>query len=202
MARPSNSQERKRQIVEGLLTAMAGQGYDGASVQSIAEAAGLTAGLVHYHFKSKQEILLALVEHLGEQLRARYDRKVQGASSPRARLYAFLDAYVALGSDARPEAVACWVAIGAEALRQREVATAYRRAIRQSLEELECLLEGVLSDEFRSTGELKELSSGLMSAILGSYQLAVSAQAAPKGFAQKTLRRMVDGLIAAQAVNP
>ena len=50
MARPRNTEERRRQIVDGLRLVMAENGYDGASVQAVAKAAGLTAGLVHYHF--------------------------------------------------------------------------------------------------------------------------------------------------------
>ena len=40
---------------------MADRGYERASVTAIAKAAGLTPGLVHYHFHNKKEILLALV---------------------------------------------------------------------------------------------------------------------------------------------
>ena len=40
--------------------------------------------------------------------------------------------------------------------------------------------------------------AGLMAAIQGCYQLAVAAHAAPRGFASPTLRRMADGLLAAQ----
>jgi TetR/AcrR family transcriptional repressor of bet genes len=198
MARPSNTEERRTQIVEGLLQAMAEHGYDGASVQVIAQAAELTPGLVHYHFKSKQEILLALITHLATRLRERYERRAKSASSPRSRLYAFIDAHLALGADAQPAAVACWVAIGAEALRQPDVQRAYREALRADLSELEALLRAVLLDERRSTQDVEALAAGLMSTVLGCYQLAIAAHAAPRGFAAPTLRRMADGLIAAQ----
>jgi TetR/AcrR family transcriptional regulator, transcriptional repressor of bet genes len=198
MARPSNTETRRRQIVEGLLTVMAAHGYDGASTQTIAEAAGLTAGLVHYHFANKQEILLVLIELLGERLVARYERRAKLAASPRARLYAFLDAFVALGSDASPDAMACWVIIGAEALRQKPVQAAYRRAVRARLDQLDDLVRAVLEDERRSTDGAVDVAAGLMAAIYGVYQLATAAHAAPKGFAAGTLRRMADGLLSAQ----
>jgi TetR/AcrR family transcriptional repressor of bet genes len=199
MARPSNTEERRAQIVDGLMTAMAERGYDGASIPDIARAAGLSAGLVHYHFENKQEILLVLMEQLAQGLRERFERRARGAGSPRARLYAFLDAHVALGDDANPRAVACWVTIGAEAVRQKEVQAAYRRATRRALEQLAQLVAQVCEDERRSGAGSKQIAAALMAAIYGCYQLASAAQAAPRGFAAPMLRRMADGLLANQA---
>lgn len=202
MGRPSNTEQRRAQIVEGLLLAMAEHGYDGASVQLIAEKSGLAPGLVHYHFKTKQEILLALIARLAALLEERFERRAKGVTSARARLYAFLDAHVALGADASPEAVACWVGIGAEAVRHAEIRAAYRDVIRQSLEKLERLVHAVLVDERRIDTACREIAAGLMAAIHGSYQLATAANAAPKGFAAPTLKRMADGLLAAQSEAP
>ncbi|HEY3497153.1 MAG TPA: helix-turn-helix domain-containing protein, partial [Polyangiaceae bacterium] len=68
MTRASNSAERRGQIVEGLLAVMAREGYEGASIQAIGRAAGLAPGLVHYHFDTKQEILVELIETLTRRL--------------------------------------------------------------------------------------------------------------------------------------
>lgn len=185
--------------MDGLLHAMAEHGYDGASVQLIAEKAGLAPGLVHYHFKTKQEILVALIGRLSSLLEERFERRAKGPLSARARLYAFLDAHVALGADASPEAVACWVGIGAEAVRHAEIRVVYRDTIRRNLEVLEGLVHAVLADERRVTSACRDIAAGLMATIHGSYQLATAANAAPRGFAAPTLRRMADGLIAAQS---
>jgi TetR/AcrR family transcriptional repressor of bet genes len=196
LARPSNTEERRAQIVRGLMSVMAERGDDGASIPAIAEAAGLTPGLVHYHFHSKQEILLSLLDELAALVEGRFERRARSASSPRARLYAFLDAHVALGEGASPAAVACWVALGSEALRDRDVQLAYRRVLRRQLEALGGLLEAVLSDERRQSEAAPELAGGLMAAMHGFYQLATAAQAVARGSAAPALRRMADGLIA------
>jgi hypothetical protein len=73
-------------------------------------------------------VLLALIEVLSARVRSRYERRAEQATSRRAHLYAFIDARLALGTDASPEAVACWVGIGAEALREKTVQAAYRRS--------------------------------------------------------------------------
>jgi len=198
MGRPSNTEERRTQIVEGLLHAMAEHGYDRASVHAIADKAGLAPGLVHYHFKNKQEILLSLITHLGVLLSERYERRAKAAGSPRARLYAFLDAHVALGSDAHPAAVACWVGIGAVAVRDPEVRIAFRDAMKRNVEQVEVHVRAVLDDEGRATSAVKDIAAGLVATIHGCYQLSTVPNAAPRGFAAPTVRRIADGLIAAQ----
>ena len=51
MPRPSNTSERRKEIVSGLLHAMARRGYAETSMPEIARAAKLTPGLLHYHFR-------------------------------------------------------------------------------------------------------------------------------------------------------
>lgn len=138
--RPSNTAQRRDQILDGLLTVMAETGYQRASIQRIAQAAGLTAGLVHYHFGSKREVLLALVERLQAALRARFDRRAPVTSAPRHRLAAFVAAHLAADDDADPRAVRAWVALGSEALRDPEVCAVYRDAVGRRRELLVTLL--------------------------------------------------------------
>src|SRR4051812_36798805 len=118
MPRPSNTEERRRQIALGLRRTMASKGYEGATVAEIARAARLTSGLVHYHFKDKLEILLAVLEGLVEEHGGRVDRAVAAGGDPVAALAAFIDVHLAVGPHADPEALACWVILGTEALRQ------------------------------------------------------------------------------------
>ena len=40
---------------------IARHGYEKATIQAIAAQAGLAPGLIHYHFKNKQEILVSLI---------------------------------------------------------------------------------------------------------------------------------------------
>ena len=71
MGRKPNTELRRQQIVAALLQEMAEAGYERASTKSIAARAGLAPGLLHYHFSSKEEILLELLEGLLADARAR-----------------------------------------------------------------------------------------------------------------------------------
>lgn len=195
MPRPSNTNERRQQITRGLMTAMATGGYGGATVQEIARTAKLTPGVVHYHFGSKQAILLALVEQLAATTDARLQKRLEDSQTPRDRLLAFIDAHVALDDDADPSAVACWVQIGAEALRQPEVCEVYESIVEQELSLLRALVIAALDEVGQPTDDGAEMAAALYSAIQGAYQLAVATDALPQGFASPMLQRIVDGFL-------
>src|SRR5688572_28406912 len=145
MARPSNTGERRQQIVEGLLRVMAERGYERASIAEIAKAAGLSPGLVHYHFTEKQEILLTLVEQLAASVRERVKALLERAKGgARGQVDAFLETFLATGDDADPASVAAWVTISAEAVRQPEVRAAYEKVVHADLAHLEELVGAVV----------------------------------------------------------
>ena len=197
MARASNTDQRREQIVRGLLRVMARHGYAGATIPAIAREADLLPGLVHYHFDTKKAILLALVALLEASVRARYERLAARAEAPRERLYAFLDAHVAKGPGADPDAVACWVALGAEAVADREVRAAYRGVVERELAELRSLIGPILLQHGRLEAAARDIAAALLAAIEGAFRLAVVAEgAAREGYASIALRRMADGLIA------
>jgi TetR/AcrR family transcriptional repressor of bet genes len=193
MPRPSNTEERRQQIVAGLLKAMAERGYEGASVGEIAKAAGLGPGLVHYHFSGKQEILLTLVEQLAATARQRVAARLARVKDgdARAKVDAFLDAFLATGGDADPAAVAGWVTISAEAIRQPEVRAAYEKVVRADLEQLESLVAAVAGRR-----RARALAAGLFAAVQGYFVLSASAPSlVPAGSAAGTVRRMAAGLL-------
>ena len=199
MGRPSNTEERRQQIVAGLLRVMSERGYERASVAEIAKAASLSPGLVHYHFQDKQEILLTLVEQLTARVRERVAKRLaQVGEDARARVDAFLDAFLAMGPDADPASVASWVTISAEAIRQPEVRALYEKAVRADLEHLEALVSAV-------TGKprARAVAAGLFAAIQGYFVLAASVPGlVPPGSAASTVKSMAAGLLEGATHSP
>ncbi len=201
MSRSSNTELRRKQIVQGLMAIMAEDGYDGATIPLIAKAAGLTPGLIHYHFNNKQSILIALIDHLNDSVQKRFlelTKKNDGAE----QLRAFIQAYVGLGKGSDARAVACWIAIGAEAVRQSEVRTAYQRVTKIQLNILEEICARALSDAGRPIKQKREIALGIICAIEGAYRLLVSApELIVPGFAVRTITKMAFGLISDAAVS-
>jgi len=201
MARPSNTDARREQIIDGLVRVMARRGFEQATIPAIAREAGLGAGLVHYHFENKLAILLALVERLTGVARRRIERRMSGAGDdPRRRLDAFIDALLAMGDDADPAAAVCWAFVGADAIRLPEVRTLYERW----LDEARKILRRIFIDIFRSEGRSRTgvdgLAAAMVATIEGFFALgAASPRFVPAGSAAGAARRMAAGLIASQA---
>jgi len=93
---PTRKQEQSEKTRQRLLDAAAGlfaaKGYRDTSVQSIAEAAGISRGSIFWHFGSKEGLLLAVVE----ASLARFERQLErlGEGTPMGLhevVYAFRD---------------------------------------------------------------------------------------------------------------
>jgi len=209
MGRPSNAAERRSQIVEATLRVMARTGFDGASVQAIAAEAGLAAGLLHHHFGSKAEILHALLDHLEALVEARHEALAARRRGAWGRLEAWIDAHLAQGEGARPEAVAAWVWIGAQALKDEELRARYQAVVQRRLDGLTALLHEVIREE-RAPGDagprqderpkpridvkgldVKGLAVTTLAAVEGYYLLAAATSVVPPGSAATELRRVL-----------
>ena len=180
MGRPSNKSERRAEIVQAMMQVMAVRGYEGASIQAIAKQAGLAPGLIHYHFKTKQDILLGSVTQLSNVLKGRYLSLSENAETSEDKLKAFITARLSKGEGASQQAVVAWVMIGSEAVRQPEVKAAYLEALREQKALLEDLLQDYF-DTFLKKGKLnkKELNSKVafvMAFMEGAFSLSITAQ--------------------------
>lgn len=194
MARPSNTTQRRLEIIQALLRVMSTTGYEKASIQVIAKEAGLKSGLIHYHFKTKQEILVELIAWLADKAQQQYILSVKGVSDAKHKLEVFIDSALSLGGGADEDAVAAWVVIGAEAMRQPEVQVAYQSVFTRNKSELMKLLNGY-SEEYSLTlsqNNIESMAAMALSAIVGAYQLAVVIKTdMPRGYAATTLKAML-----------
>lgn len=195
MGRPSNKDQRRHQIAAALLAVMAERGYEGASINITAERAGLAPGLIHYYFKNKHEILLYAIRELIAVVKQRYDEIAATSKTPDARLRAFVHARLAKGPGADSAAVASWVMIAAEAIRQPEVKAVYEEAMATQQVQLKCLLSDYAGDRLK-TNELRELTAVLLATIEGIFHLSVSADGImPKDYAAKTVMKVIERYI-------
>lgn len=199
MARTTNTEARRAEITQALLTVIAQHGYEKATIQSIALKAGLAPGLIHYHFKSKQEILVSLIEMMANAARSRYEQILGDVTEPGLRLNAYLEARLGTGEGAAPGMVAAWVMIGAEAIRQEEVRTIYSQVIAEELAMLTKLLEDCLRAQQRHIKGASTLAAGVLALIEGAFQLSSATNGVmPVGYAAKVAKDFVSLSIAAE----
>lgn len=194
VGRPSNREERRRDILEAALVVMAKSGYDGASVQAIAKQAGLSAGLLHHHFGSKAAVLEALLLDLERRVRERAEALSARKRGAWGRLEAWVDAHLATGDDADPNAVGAWVWIGAEALKGGKVRALFETAMSRRKSELAALLQAAASDRAVRI-DAASVATTVLATIEGFYRLASSSNVVEPGSAATSVHRMLDRLI-------
>jgi TetR/AcrR family transcriptional regulator, transcriptional repressor of bet genes len=197
MARPTNNEARREQISDALIRVMAKRGYDGASVADIAKAARLTPGLVHYHFDTKQEILLlALGRLVARHVSGLEARLAQAEGDPAAELDAFIDFHLGLGADADPEALACWILLSGEALREPKVREDLERGLRLLTDRLSRLIGAGVNRGVFTCARVDAAASALLATIQGYFMLAGTARhLIPKGSAAVCTKQMAAGLL-------
>lgn len=88
MARYASSEETRAALIEAAGELFAESGVDGVSTRAIADRAGENIGSIHYHFGSKEGLLIAALRHATREFRGdplgRYlDEHDFPASSPR-----------------------------------------------------------------------------------------------------------------------
>jgi TetR/AcrR family transcriptional regulator, transcriptional repressor of bet genes len=198
MPRPSNTAERRTQIARALLKVMAKSGYEGASVADVAKVAKIAPGLVHYHFKNKLEILLAAIDELAADYEERLDRHLKTADGdPEKELRKFVDAHLHTGSEADPEALACWIDISGESLREPRVKKAFARVMANSAARVGDILERGTALEIFACKEPEVAAAAILATIQGYFVLGANArEVIPSGSAARATMAMCEGLVA------
>lgn len=70
MPRPDVSEERRSQILDAAVAVFARLGFHQARMDDIVQEAGLSKGALYWYFKSKDEIVMAILSSLFERERA------------------------------------------------------------------------------------------------------------------------------------
>lgn len=106
---------RREQLIEATIVVLAERGYARATLSDVAKEAGLSHGLVNFHFKSKELLLSETLTYLSDEYRENWTQALIAADpSPAHQLDALLRADFSpqLFTPAR---LAAWVAFWGEA---------------------------------------------------------------------------------------
>ncbi len=99
MPRPDVSAERKAQILQAAQQVFARQSFHSVTMQTIAQAAGLSVGGVYWYFKSKDEIIAALLARNAEPILDRLRQLANDDAPTATRLETFFREIVAAGDE-------------------------------------------------------------------------------------------------------
>jgi AcrR family transcriptional regulator len=79
---------RREQVLAAAAREFSAKGYEGSSLREIAAAAGMLAGSLYYHFRSKDDLFATVHAEGFRQLHAALDAALEGVVDPWARLEA------------------------------------------------------------------------------------------------------------------
>jgi AcrR family transcriptional regulator len=101
--RPRTNAEWSAQTIEGLTLLarreFARHGYEGASVERIAEQAGLTKGAVYYHFRSKEGLFEVVLRDIQRQLVERIEERAGEHADPLKAVQAGCEVFLEVATD-------------------------------------------------------------------------------------------------------
>jgi TetR/AcrR family transcriptional repressor of bet genes len=105
---------RRAQLIDATIAALARKGFAALTIADVAKEAGLSPGIVIFHFTSKDELLAAVLSFLATEYHRQWTSQVQkagpsAAERMKALLLADLDCQVFT-----PEKLAAWIAFWGE----------------------------------------------------------------------------------------
>lgn len=148
--RPDVSEERKNQILDAAVTVFTRLGFHKARMDDIVEESGLSKGALYWYFKSKDDIILAIMNRIFERELADLRILQQTEGSPSDRLMEFTENAIAdLEYWLRMLPIA-YEFLGL-VFRQSFVQQAFKRYLRGYLKLLEPIIQqGIDQGEFRA----------------------------------------------------
>lgn len=105
---------RRQQLIEATIDVLARKGYAALTIADVAGAAGLSVGIINFHFDSKDNLLAECLRHLSAQYTNNWKAALAAAESNAARR---LEAVLLADFDAElftPRKLAAWIAFWGE----------------------------------------------------------------------------------------
>ncbi|MEL6546964.1 MAG: TetR/AcrR family transcriptional regulator [Myxococcota bacterium] len=182
VGRPSNRGVRRQEILLALERVLARSGLGSASVAAIADEAQLAPGLIHHHFRDREELFSELVSTLHDRFRH---------AVAQSDLKESVDAALAI-QDRRGQRVArAWVGVFAEGIRSARVMTQLRKVLGTELRRLDLTFEHA----GLAPSEAKQASAALLAFVLGALVFGALLPKTRIGFAAPAAKRIVDAFI-------
>ncbi len=91
--RKASKETRRQQLIEATIDSLAKRGYSDTTLANVADGAGLSRGIVNFHFESKENLLVATLQYMADEYAAHWSTALEKADdNPAARLWAVIAA--------------------------------------------------------------------------------------------------------------
>lgn len=153
---------RRRSLVEATIAAIHGRGSMDVTMREIAMRAGVSLGLAHHYFDSKNDLMMSAMRYIMADYSVQVRRALADAPTPRERVSAIIRASLAR-EQFNPEIVSAWLVFYAHAQgssEARRMLSIYSRRLHSNLMHALRPLAGVKAEE---------ISAGIAAMIDGLY---------------------------------
>jgi len=77
--RKASKEVRRLQLIEATIDSLAKRGYAETTMADVADGAGLSRGIVNFHFESKEKLLIATLQHMYEEYSSHWRQALERA---------------------------------------------------------------------------------------------------------------------------
>lgn len=137
------STDAREDIMAATYHVLCAEGYAGLTMRAIAAEAGTSKSLIHYHFDTKEDLLLAFLERFLDRLDRTLAEIESETEDPEARLEAFVDRFVIHPEEADRQAF--WRAL-LEMRLQGAHNEAFREQLRANADAIRSALASIIDD--------------------------------------------------------
>ncbi|MBU0583639.1 MAG: transcriptional regulator BetI [Alphaproteobacteria bacterium] len=113
--RKASKEVRRQQLIEATIDSLAKRGYSETTMADVADGAGLSRGIVNFHFESKEKLLVATLKYMADEYSAHWRAAYQKAGDNPARQLELLVAADFDRSICNRRKLAAWCAFWGEA---------------------------------------------------------------------------------------
>ncbi len=150
MSRKSVQLERRQQILEALHQCLLKKPFDQTSIKDIAMEAGINHGMLHYYFKSKEDILINYIDYIIHMYRSMFndwlETKHQSAIPPEHLIlsgFDFMYERITLNADISKIFIEIWEISNYNEIVREKLRIAYK----QWIETVASLIEAQVGDK-------------------------------------------------------
>lgn len=157
-------------IADAAIRVIAQQGFDVVSVRTVAQESGQSAGTVQYHYKTRQDLLIAAFVRSIQRQRERVHAAGTGQGSYRRSLARSLRELLPLEGVCREDA-AVWVSYGAAASTRDWLAGLYWGVMSEFQRDVEAVLERADHDGRLREGLTPRSAAPLVTALVNGLTI-------------------------------
>jgi AcrR family transcriptional regulator len=167
--------EKAQRIVEAMRSSVARRGFAGSTFDHVAREAGVSRGLLHYYFGTKERLLAEVVRHDTDVRMALVDQQLADAATPDdvlERLVASLEDVI----EGEPEFITLVFELFALSRRHEEVAVEFAELLRRTREQLAELLRAKEEAGAVSLGADADAVAGVLFAMADGMSMRMLAE--------------------------